>query len=101
MKINSITLVDSSTIPRIQARNTQRAKETAEILVQLAKAPAGKAVAIDASDVKKYERYSMQKALQKAGAHAIVTSGINPANGKLSLFVNRLTDAEWKDWLKS
>lgn len=100
MKITSINFIDSSTIP-VKSRNTKTNANVIAILDNLQKAPAGKSLLVAGDDLKKFERYQLQKALQKAGAHVLVTSGIHPQTNKPCLFVKRLTEAEWKEWMKS
>lgn len=100
MKITSITFIDSNSIP-VRVRNTQNSANVTAILDNVNKAPTGKSLLISGDDLKKFERYQLQKALQKAGAHVLVTSGLHPQTNKPCLFVKRLTDAEWKEWMKS
>lgn len=99
VKIQSINLIDASAIPVYSARNTQRAKDVQVILENLSKAPAGKGLVIAGSDLKKFQRYALQKSLQKAGAKATVSFGKH--NNADVLFIRKLTDAEWKEYVKA
>lgn len=99
MKITSITLVDTSAIPLYNPRNTQRAQDTRTILENLAKAPAGKSLVIAGEGLKKFERYNLQKALQKAGAKVVVSNGVH--NDKPVLQIRKLTETEWKEYVKA
>lgn len=100
MKITSITLVDTASIPVYNPRNTERAKQTATILDNLAKAPAGKSLVIAGEGLKKFERYNLQKALQKAGAKVVVSNGKNDKGADV-LNIRKLTNEEWKKYVDS
>lgn len=100
MKITSINFVDTASIPLWNPRNTQRAKDIQTIIENLSKAPAGKSLVIAGTDIKKFERYHLQKALQKAGAKVTVSNG-KGANGADVLNIRKLSEAEWKEYLKN
>lgn len=97
VKIESINLIDASAIPVFNPRNTQRAKDVQTILDRLKQAPVGKGLVIAGRDLKKFERYALQKALQKAGAKATVSFGKHE-NADV-LFIRKLSDAEWKAYV--
>lgn len=95
MKINSITFIQSDAIPK-SMRNTQASVSIKQILDQLSKAPTGQSLVIS-GEFKKYERYVLQKRLHKHGQKVTVSNGVH--NGHPCLFVKRLTDAEWHEWM--
>jgi hypothetical protein len=95
-KIESIRFIDGTELPAIR-RNTVRAGMVATIIDNLSKAPPGKHLFIATSDLEPYERFGLQKALQARGQHVQVHIGENPATKKPSLFIRKLTDAEWKE----
>lgn len=101
MKIMSINFINSEDVPKVAPRNTANQANLNAILENLAKAGAGKSLVITGEDIKKFERYQLQKALQKRGAKVLVNSGTHPTTGKPVLFVRRLTDKEWADWMKA
>ncbi|SRR6266576_1527836 len=99
MKITSIRFIDTESIPA-STRNTKGSANVQAILDKLKEAPAGKSLAVEGDGVKKFERYALQKALQKKGAKVTVSNG-QTANGKACLNVKKLSDAEWKEWMKA
>jgi len=84
---------------RVRQRNTERAGNVATIIENLNRKGAPSVLFIDATDAKKFERYALQNALQKAGAHCLVAAGVNEKTGKPVLAIKRLTDGEWKEYL--
>jgi len=99
MKITTINFVQESTLPKREPANTQMQGNVRQILENLGKAKAGQALVIMGDDLKKFERYALQKKLQKAGAHVTVGIYTNPENGKQGLSVRKMSDAEWKDYI--
>jgi len=84
-----------------RARNTERAQNVTVILENLKRAGAPNVLYIDAKDAAKFERYALQKALQKAGAHVTVGSGTNEKTGRPVLVIRRMTDEGWKEYIKN
>jgi hypothetical protein len=99
MKITSIHAVQPGEVIVHTQRNTERAKNVREILEFFAKNPGAREAALS-GEMKKFERYALQKALQRSGAHVIVLSGTSTKTGQPVLVIRRLTDAEWKEYLK-
>lgn len=100
MKITSVTVVPLGSLPQHAARNTQRSKDVQTIIENLTKVRDGQALMISGTDIKKFERYALQKQLQKSGAKCVVLSGQHPETKKDALFVKRLSDAEWREYIK-
>jgi hypothetical protein len=100
MRIESINFINSEDVP-LTTRNTKANAAVTTIMETLAKATQGKSLIVAASDIKKFERYALQKTLQKRGAKVLVSNGNHPTTGKPCLFVKRLTDKEWNDWQSS
>ena len=98
LKITSIRYIDTDSIPA-STRNTKGTEVVNQLIEKLKDAPAGKSVDFSADGVKKFTRYALQKALQKRGAKVTVSN--NTFNGKPSLSVKKLSDAEWKEWMKA
>jgi hypothetical protein len=98
MKITSINVVQPEEVILHAKRNTERAKNVREILEFFAKNSGAREIALT-GEQKKSERYALQKALQRAGAHVTVHDGTSAKTGKTMLVVRRLTDAEWKEYL--
>lgn len=94
MKITSITVLKPGSIT-LKQRDTQNNKNIEVIMENLGKTQGDLVIAGD--DMKKYERYALQRNLQKAGAHVIVQSGTNEQK-KPVLVIHRLSDKEWKDY---
>lgn len=101
MKITSINVLQAGDV-QARERNTERAGNVRTILENVSRAPKGtRALYIAADDISKFERYALQKQLQKAGAHVTVTNGTHSKTGKPVLVVNILSEAEWKEYVKS
>jgi hypothetical protein len=101
MKITSINFIDTSNLPVRAKRNTENAKLTATIMENINKAPAGKSLVLVCESIAKYERYQLQKRLQEAGAKVLVSAGVQTGTGKPALFIRKLSDKEWAEWVKS
>jgi hypothetical protein len=95
MKISSITFIKSEDVPR-SMRNTKSYENVQRILLEMKQAPPGMSLVIE-GDFQKYERYALQRNLHKHGAK--VSCSLGQQNGKSVMFVKRLTDAEWRDWM--
>lgn len=72
MKITSVNFIKESEM-KVPQRNTESAQLVASLMEKLKSAPAGHGVQIKASGIKKWQRYALQKRLQKAGAKCRVT----------------------------
>jgi hypothetical protein len=99
MKITSINVVQPGEVILSAKRDTERAKNVREILEFFATNPSAREISLT-GEQKKFERYTLQKALQRAGAHVTVHNGTSAKTGKTMLVIRRLTDAEWKEYLK-
>jgi glycerol-3-phosphate cytidylyltransferase-like family protein len=95
MKITSIFTLKPGDIV-IKQRDTQKNQNVQTILDNLSKTQGDLVVAGD--DMKKFERYALQKSLQKAGAHVTVQVGIHTATKKPILVIHRFSDKEWKEY---
>jgi hypothetical protein len=100
MKITSTNFIDTANLPVRTKRNTENAKIVATILENVNKAPSGKSLVIACESIAKYERYQLQKKLQEAGAHVLVSTGEHKDTKKPVLFVRKLSDKEWGEWVK-
>jgi hypothetical protein len=114
MKIESITFIEAGSVPFV-TRNTKTNQNVQTVLDNINKAPVGKWLVISLTPIevtdpktkktsvvysKQFERYSLQKALQKKGAHVLVSNGTNPTTLKPALLIRRLSDKEWAEWQK-
>ncbi len=100
MKITSITAVQPGEVILRAQRDTERARNVREIMEYFQKNGAAREIAL-IGEPKKFERYALQKSLQKSGAHVTVHSGTSAKTGKPVLIVRRLSEAEWKEYIKS
>lgn len=75
MKILSMNFVNEADLPK-RTRDTEGAKLAIEIGEQIKKIPAGKAISVKLSGVKKWHRYGIQKRLQRSG-HKVKVTQIN------------------------
>lgn len=95
MKITSIFALRPGDIVMKQ-RDTQKNQNVTTILENISKTQGD--LVISGDDMKKFERYALQKALQKAGAHVTVQVGTHAATKKPVLVIHRFTDKEWKEY---
>lgn len=72
MKILSMNFVKESDVPQ-RTRESEGGKIAEQILLELKKVPAGHSLAIKASGAQRWERYQLQKRLQKRGAKVVVS----------------------------
>jgi len=100
VKITGINIVNESDVPRNALRATQTGENVRRILEQFARLAPGKALILSGTEIRKYERYALQKALQKQGAHVLVGK-CQDANGKDALSIRKLSEADWKEYIKS
>jgi hypothetical protein len=97
MKITSITPLQPGMVT-LKARNTKNNRNVQQIMDHLNSYKGENDLVIAGDDIKQFERYALQKALQKAGAHITVHSGEN-AQKKPVLIIKRYNDKAWKDYI--
>jgi hypothetical protein len=95
MKITTINVLKPGDV-QVRARDTQKSRNVQVILENLQKTQGDLLIAGD--DMKKFERYALQTALQKAGAHVTVQNGTHSQTKKLVLVIHRFSDKEWKEY---
>jgi hypothetical protein len=94
MKITSITPIRAEDLPK-KVANTRSNQNVQEIANHLKTNPH---LVVSGDDMKKFERYALQRKLQKAGCRVLVQSGTHPTTKKPSLFIRTLSDKEWKEY---
>lgn len=99
MKITSVTFIKAESLPARRVVNSQTNQNVTTIIENLAKCPMGQHLVIAADDIAKFERYALQKKLQSRGAHALVLNGEHPTTKKPALFIRKLSDSEWKEYV--
>lgn len=95
MKITTVNVLKQGDVI-LKERDTQKAQNVSVILENLSKTQGD--LIITGDEMKKYERYAMQKALQAKGAHVVVQSGTHAQTKKPVLVIHRLSDKEWKEY---
>ena len=85
MKVISVNFVRESDVP-VRTRQTEGAKFVADLAEQLKKCPQSQSLAIKVQGLKRWERYSLQKRMQKQGHKVNVTE----KDG--TLFVTRVSE---------
>lgn len=101
MKITSVTFIKAESLPAKRVVNSAMNQNVTTIIENLAKAPAGSHLCIAADDIAKFERYALQKRLQSRGAHVLVINGEHPTTKKPALFIRKLSDSEWKEYVSN
>lgn len=99
MKITTINVVPASELPTRRVANTEANQNVRQILENLSKIKPGQGLVIAGEDIKKFERYSLQKKLQKAGAHVTVGVVEHHQTKKPMLTIHPMTDAEWREYI--
>ena len=100
VKIESFRFLPLSEFPTLKTRNTARAGMLNTIVENIMKCPAGQGVCCPCSELDKFERFSIQKALQSRGKHVTVQESIN-AQKKPMLWFRPMTDEQWKEHLEA
>lgn len=95
MKITSITVLKPGDIV-LKQRDTQKNRNVAFIMEHLSTKEGD--LVISGDDMKKFERYQLQRSLQKAGAHVVIQAGAHAATKKPVYIVKRLTNKEWNEY---
>jgi hypothetical protein len=96
MEIKSINVLKPGDVV-LKQRDTEKNKNVQLIIDNLNKTKEGDLV-IAGDDMKKFERYAMQRALQAAGAHVTVRVGEHATTKKPVLVIKRFSDKEWKEY---
>lgn len=99
MKIVSINVVKPGDVLLKKTRDTQKNRNVETIIEALTKDKSGDDLIINGNDVKKFERYAMQKALHKRGIKVLLQNGISRVTQKPVMVIHRMTDKEWKEYV--
>lgn len=100
MKIVTINVVKESDFIK-KARATKGNVNVGKILTHLKENPTQKFCAVTVEEMKNFDRYSLQRALQRAGQHVTIDNGTSKATNKPILIIERLSDEDWKAYVEN
>lgn len=95
MKITTITVLKSGDVT-LKARDTVKNRNVETIMENLRTQQGDLIIAGD--EMKKYERYALQRKLQKQGAQVTVHNATHNTTKKPVLVIHRMSAAEWKEY---